>query len=45
MNILSYGNPTSLGALKPKETVLDLGSGGEIDVLLSTRRVGPTGKV
>ena len=38
------GNPTALAELKPGETVLDLGSGGGIDVLLSARRVGPTGK-
>ena len=38
------GNPTALVELKPGETVLDLGSGGGIDVLLSARRVGPTGK-
>jgi SAM-dependent methyltransferase len=38
------GNPTALADLKPGETVLDLGSGGGIDVLLSARRVGPTGK-
>jgi ubiquinone/menaquinone biosynthesis C-methylase UbiE len=41
---LGCGNPTSLAELKPGETVLDLGSGGGIDVLLSARRVGPTGK-
>jgi SAM-dependent methyltransferase len=41
---LGCGNPTALIALKPGETVLDLGSGGGIDVLLSARRVGPTGK-
>jgi SAM-dependent methyltransferase len=39
------GNPTSLATIQPGETVLDLGSGGGIDVLLSTRRVGSTGKV
>jgi SAM-dependent methyltransferase len=39
------GNPTALAELKPGKTVLDLGSGGGIDVLLSARRVGPTGKV
>lgn len=39
------GNPTSLASLKPGETVLDLGSGGGIDVLLSAKCVGPTGKV
>jgi arsenite methyltransferase len=38
------GNPTALAKLKPGETVLDLGSGGGIDVLLSARRVGPSGK-
>ena len=38
------GNPTALAELKSGETVLDLGSGGGIDVLLSARRVGPTGK-
>jgi arsenite methyltransferase len=42
---LGCGNPTSLIALEPGQTVLDLGSGGGIDVLLSSRRVGPTGKV
>jgi SAM-dependent methyltransferase len=41
---LGCGNPTSLAQLQPGETVLDLGSGGGIDVLLSARRVGPTGK-
>ena len=41
---LGCGNPTALAALKAGETVLDLGSGGGIDVLLSARRVGPTGK-
>jgi SAM-dependent methyltransferase len=41
---LGCGNPTALIDLKPGETVLDLGSGGGIDVLLSARRVGPTGK-
>jgi arsenite methyltransferase len=40
---LGCGNPTALAALKPGETVLDLGSGGGIDVLLSARRVGPAG--
>lgn len=40
---LGCGNPTALAALKPGEKVLDLGSGGGIDVLLSARRVGPTG--
>src|SRR6266705_7084306 len=38
------GNPTALAQLDPGEIVLDLGSGGGIDVLLSARRVGPTGK-
>jgi SAM-dependent methyltransferase len=42
---LGCGNPTALIALQPGETVLDLGSGGGIDVLLSAKRVGPTGKV
>ena len=42
---LGCGNPTALIQLKPGETVLDLGSGGGIDVLLSARRVGPAGKV
>ncbi len=41
---LGCGNPTALAALHPGEVVLDLGSGGGIDVLLSARRVGPTGK-
>jgi len=41
---LGCGNPTALANLNPGETVLDLGSGGGIDVLLSARRVGPTGK-
>jgi arsenite methyltransferase len=41
---LGCGNPTALARLNPGETVLDLGSGGGIDVLLSARRVGPTGK-
>ena len=41
---LGCGNPTALANLVPGETVLDLGSGGGIDVLLSARRVGPTGK-
>jgi len=40
---LGCGNPTALAGLKPGETVLDLGSGGGIDVLLSAKRVGPTG--
>ena len=42
---LGCGNPTALVALQPGQTVLDLGSGGGIDVLLSARRVGPAGKV
>ncbi len=42
---LGCGNPTALAQIAPGETVLDLGSGGGIDVLLSARRVGPTGKV
>src|SRR5207244_5639741 len=42
---LGCGNPTALIDLKPGETVLDLGSGGGIDVLLSAGRVGPTGFV
>ncbi|HET6935513.1 MAG TPA: arsenite methyltransferase, partial [Candidatus Angelobacter sp.] len=41
---LGCGNPTALAELNPGETVLDLGSGGGIDVLLSARRVGPNGK-
>ena len=41
---LGCGNPTALAELHPGETVLDLGSGGGIDVLLSAKRVGPTGK-
>ena len=41
---LGCGNPTALAELKPGETVLDLGSGGGIDVILSARRVGPAGK-
>lgn len=41
---LGCGNPTALADLKPGQTVLDLGSGGGIDVLLSARRVGPAGK-
>ena len=41
---LGCGNPTALAELKAGETVLDLGSGGGIDVLLSAKRVGPTGK-
>jgi arsenite methyltransferase len=42
---LGCGNPTALATLEEGETVLDLGSGGGIDVLLSARRVGPSGKV
>jgi arsenite methyltransferase len=42
---LGCGNPTALAELKEGETVLDLGSGGGIDVLLSARRVGPAGRV
>jgi SAM-dependent methyltransferase len=41
---LGCGNPTALAQLEPGETVLDLGSGGGLDVLLSARRVAPTGK-
>jgi len=41
---LGCGNPTALAQLHPGETVLDLGSGGGVDVLLSAKRVGPTGK-
>jgi arsenite methyltransferase len=41
---LGCGNPTALADLRPGETVLDLGSGGGLDVLLSARRVGPAGK-
>jgi arsenite methyltransferase len=42
---LGCGNPTALAELSPGEVVLDLGSGGGIDVLLSAKRVGPTGRV
>ena len=42
---LGCGNPVAVAALRPGETVLDLGSGGGIDVLLSARRVGPVGRV
>jgi L-amino acid N-acyltransferase YncA/2-polyprenyl-3-methyl-5-hydroxy-6-metoxy-1,4-benzoquinol methylase len=42
---LGCGNPVAVAALNPGETVLDLGSGGGIDVLLSARRVGPAGRV
>jgi arsenite methyltransferase len=45
LSSLGCGNPTALIDLRPGETVLDLGSGGGIDVLLSARRVGPTGHV
>ena len=41
---LGCGNPTALATLKPGEVVLDLGSGGGIDVLLSAKRVGPAGR-
>ena len=41
---LGCGNPVAVADLRPGETVLDLGSGGGIDVLLSARRVGPAGK-
>ena len=41
---LGCGNPTALAELRPGETVLDLGSGGGIDVLISARRVGPAGR-
>src|ERR1700739_3653030 len=41
---LGCGNPTALAHLYPGETVLDLGSGGGVDVLLSAKRVGPTGR-
>ncbi len=41
---LGCGNPTALAKLQPGDTVLDLGSGGGIDVILSAKRVGPTGK-
>jgi SAM-dependent methyltransferase len=41
---LGCGNPTSVAELRPGERVLDLGSGGGIDVILSARRVGPTGR-
>jgi ubiquinone/menaquinone biosynthesis C-methylase UbiE len=41
---LGCGNPTALAKLRPGEVVLDLGSGGGIDVILSAKRVGPTGK-
>ena len=41
---LSCGNPTALASLKPGEVVLDLGSGGGLDVFIAARRVGPTGR-
>jgi len=41
---LGCGNPTALAKLNPGDTVLDLGSGGGIDILLSAKRIGPTGK-
>src|SRR6266581_3684810 len=41
---LGCGNPTALAKLQPGEIVLDLGSGGGIDVILSAKRVGPAGK-
>ena len=41
---LGCGNPTALADLRPGETVLDLGSGGGLDVILSAKRVGPDGK-
>ncbi|MPY93145.1 MAG: arsenite methyltransferase [Acidimicrobiia bacterium] len=41
---IGCGNPTAVADLRPGETVLDLGSGGGIDVLISARRVGPTGR-
>jgi len=41
---LGCGNPTALAQLNPGDTVLDLGSGGGIDILLSAKRIGPTGK-
>jgi arsenite methyltransferase len=44
MASLGCGNPTAVAELRPGETVLDLGSGGGIDVLLSARRVGPAGR-
>ncbi|HEX4730575.1 MAG TPA: arsenite methyltransferase [Solirubrobacterales bacterium] len=44
MASLGCGNPTAVAELREGETLLDLGSGGGIDVLLSARRVGPTGK-
>src|SRR5206468_4795973 len=41
---LSCGNPTAFARLRPGETVVDLGCGGGLDVLLAARKVGPTGK-
>src|SRR5208283_511314 len=41
---LSCGNPTALASLKPGEVVVDLGSGGGLDVFLAARKVGPAGK-
>lgn len=41
---LGCGNPTAIAALKPGETVVDLGSGGGFDCFLAARKVGPTGK-
>ena len=41
---LSCGNPTATAGLKPGETVVDLGSGGGLDVFLAARKVGPAGK-
>ena len=41
---LSCGNPTAFASLKPGEVVVDLGSGGGLDVLLAAQKVGPTGK-
>src|SRR5512136_1819008 len=42
---VSCGNPTAFASLKPGETVVDLGCGGGLDVLLAAKKVGPTGKV
>src|ERR671910_1679225 len=41
---LSCGNPTAFASLKPGETIVDLGSGGGLDVFLAAAKVGPTGK-
>ena len=41
---LSCGNPIAVAALRPGEVVVDLGSGGGLDVLLAAKQVGPTGK-